>query len=167
MSSIDAVPLNTRKPRRESAGAFYASLECRTFILMQQTSKTNRWSVVINVWPSFAFIAEKSIQLVDTRKGWITFTGSPLYLHGAALMDGPPEKLGELSDYKQSSRKHELVYTYQLDGKFPHGKWLSCTYGESDQVTLARQLPDDTNACVITSRKGEHVGQNDIKIDCK
>ena len=64
---------------------------------MQQTSKTNRWSVVINVWPSFAFIAEKSIQLVDTPKGWITFTGSPLYLHGAALMDGPPEKLGELS----------------------------------------------------------------------
>lgn len=112
-------------------------------------------------------IAEKSIQLVDTPKGWTTFTGSPLYLHGAAPLDGPPEKLGELSDYKQSGGKHELAYTYRLDGKFPDGKWLSCTYGESDQVTLARQLPDDTNVCVITSRKGKHVGQNDIKIDCK
>lgn len=112
-------------------------------------------------------IAEKSIQLVDTPKGWTTFTASPLYLHGAAPMSGPPEKLGELSDYKQSRRKNELAYTYQLDGKFPEGKWLSCTYGESDQVIFARRLPDDTNVCVITSRKGKYVGQNDIKIDCK
>jgi hypothetical protein len=112
-------------------------------------------------------IAEKSIQLVNTPEGWTTFTGSPLYLHGAAPMDGPPAHLGELSDYTETRKGEQQSYTYQLRGKFPDGKWLSCTYGESDQVTLARRLPDDTNVCVVTSRKGKHVGQNDIKIDCK
>lgn len=75
--------------------------------------------------------------------------------------------LGELVEDSERHDKKGIVYAYKIDGKFPNGKWLACTYGESDQVTLARQLPDATDVCIITSRKGKYVGQNDIKIDCK
>jgi hypothetical protein len=106
-----------------------------------------------------ASIQENSIRLVDTPPGWTTFAASPLYLHGAVPMSGPPEKLGELSDFKQRRGNNEWTYTYQLDGKFSDGKWLACTYGESDQVTLSKKLDDSIQACVFTYRKGKHVGQ--------
>jgi hypothetical protein len=112
-------------------------------------------------------IQESSIRLVDTPPGWTTFAASPLYLHGAAPMSGPPEKLGELSDFKQKRGKNEWTYTYQLDGKFSDGKWLACTYGESDQLTLSKKLDDGIQVCAFTYRKGKHVGQNDIAILCK
>lgn len=112
-------------------------------------------------------ISEKSVQLRDTPAGWQTFVSAPLYLHGAAPMSGPPEMLGELISDTERHGKKGTESTYKIDGKFPNGKWLACTYGEADQVTLARQLPDATNVCVITSRKGKFVGQNDVKIDCK
>jgi hypothetical protein len=112
-------------------------------------------------------IQEKSIRLVDTPPGWTTFVASPLYLHGAAPMSGPPEKLGELSDFKQKRGKNEWTYKYQLDGKFPDGKWLACTYGESDQVTLSKRLDDSVQTCTFTYRKGKYVGQNVIAISCK
>jgi hypothetical protein len=112
-------------------------------------------------------IQESSIRLVDTPPDWNTFVASPLYLHGAAPMSGPPEKLGELSDFKQKRGKNDWTYTYQLDGKFPDGKWLACTYGESDQVTLSKKLDDGVQTCAFSYRKGKHVGQNDIAILCK
>lgn len=114
-----------------------------------------------------ASIPERSLQLVNTPTGWKTFVGSPLYLHGAAPMSSPPEMLGELVEDSERQDKNQKVYTYNIDGKFPHGKWLACKYGESNQITLARQLPDATNTCVISLRKGQHVGQNDIKIACE
>lgn len=114
-----------------------------------------------------ASIPETSVQLTNTPAGWTTFVGAPLYLHGAAPMSSPPEMLGELADFTQKKRKNEWIYTYQIDGKFPNGKWLACTYGESDQLTLAQRLPDDTSVCTFVFRKGKYVGQNDITIRCK
>ena len=114
-----------------------------------------------------ASIQEKSIRVTDTPAGWSAFAGSPLYLHGAAPMNGPPEKLGELSDYVQRRGKNEWTYTYQLDGKFPDGKWLACTYGESDQITLSRKLDDSLTVCTFKYRKGKYVGQHDIAISCR
>lgn len=89
-----------------------------------------------------------------------------MYLHGAAPMNGPPEKLGELADFKQRRHKNAWTYTYQLDGKFPDGKWLACTYGEADQLTLSKRLDDTTKACSFTHTKGTHVGENKIAIRC-
>lgn len=112
-------------------------------------------------------VQEKSVHLVDIPSGWTPFVSSPLYLHGAAPMDGPPERLGELADFTQKGTKNQWTYTYQLKGKFPDGKWLACTYGESDQITLSKRLDDNVHACTFTYRRGKYVGQNDIAIDCK
>jgi len=114
-----------------------------------------------------AMIQEKSVRIVDTPSGWTQFVAAPLYLHGAAPMSGPADQLGELAGFKQSRIKGGVVHTYQLDGKFSEGKWLACTYGESDQIKLARRLADGTSSCTFTYRKGEFVGQVDVAISCK
>ena len=112
-------------------------------------------------------IQEKSIQVVEVPTGWNPFTRSPLYLHGAAPMNGPPEKMRELSDFRQTRRKKEWTYTYQLDGKYPEGIWLACSYGETDQVTLSKRLDDSIRTCTFKYKTGEHVGQTDIAIRCQ
>nr|WP_295999385.1 STY0301 family protein [Rugamonas sp.] len=112
-------------------------------------------------------IPEKSVHFTDMPSGWKIFVGAPLYLHAAAPMSTPPEMLGELIQDSERRTKTSIVDTYKIDGNFPNGKWLACKYGESDQMTLARQLPDATDVCIITTRQGKYVGQNDIKIDCK
>lgn len=112
-------------------------------------------------------IPQRSIQLTDPPPGWNAFVGSPLYLHNAAPMSGPPEQLGELSDFRQKRIKDGWIHTYRLDGKFPEGKWLACRYGGTGQLTLARRLDDSIEACTFTYRKGEHVGQHEIAILCR
>ncbi|TFW21532.1 STY0301 family protein [Duganella callida] len=114
-----------------------------------------------------ASIPENSVKLIETPKGWTSFVGSPLYLHGAAPMNGPPEHLGELADYKETGKKPNLTYIYQLDGKFSEGKWLACTYGESDQITLAKRIADDVKVCTFKYKKGRHAGENEIGILCE
>jgi hypothetical protein len=113
-----------------------------------------------------AFIAPSSVQLVNIEAGWVPFVASPLYLHAAAPMYGPPEMRGDLVETSEKRNKSEWSYTYQLDGPYPQGKWFQCTYGETNQLTLSRRLPDETAACTVTYRKGEKAGQHDIRVKC-
>lgn len=112
-------------------------------------------------------IPQGSLQLADVPQGWTSYVGSPLYLHAAAPMNGPPEQLGELSDFRQKRLKKGWVDTYRLDGKFPEGKWLACRYGGTDQLTLAMRLDDSIDSCTFTYRQGEHVGERNIAILCR
>ncbi|MYM33854.1 hypothetical protein GTP38_05805 [Duganella sp. FT94W] len=114
-----------------------------------------------------ALIPASAIQLSDTEADWLPHVASPLYLHAAAPMSGPPEMKGDLADFKASRSKKEWSYTYALEGTFPNGKWLQCTYGERNQVTLSRRLPDDTQECKFTYRKGAKAGQHDITTLCR
>lgn len=113
-----------------------------------------------------ASIDQNAIRILDAPAGWTSFVASPLYLHGAAPMSGPPEQLGELAGFHEARVKGKLVHTYKFDGKYPEGKWLACTYGESDQLKLSRRLPDAIRTCSFTYSKGAHVGQVDIAISC-
>lgn len=112
-------------------------------------------------------IPEQSVRLVDAPKGWSTFVRAPLYLNSAAPMNGPPENLGELADFEQRKVRGGWKNTYQLDGKFPDGKWLACGYGESNQVVLSRRLDEVIKQCSITHRQGRHVGEALISISCE
>lgn len=98
---------------------------------------------------------------------WQPFIASPLYLHAAAPMYGPPEMRGDLAEFSERRSKREWSYTYQLTGKFSEGKWLQCAYGENNQVTLSKRLPDDVATCTFTYRRGERAGQHDIRIACR
>jgi len=113
------------------------------------------------------FIEQQSVQLINTPAGWTTFVHEPLYLHGAAPMSGPPKELGELADYSEKRDKGAMVYTYKLDAPFPAGKWLSCTYGEGDQISLGMRLADNIKVCTFRQKKGPHVGENYIAINCQ
>lgn len=112
-------------------------------------------------------IESSQLQLVNTAPDWTPFVASPLYLHAAAPMYGPPELRGDLVDFISQRSKNEWSYTYRLEGKYPEGKWLQCAYGEYNQVTLSRRIADATLECKISYRKGQKAGQNDIRIACK
>lgn len=112
-------------------------------------------------------IPQHAIQLSNPPQGWRAFVGTPLYLHSAVAMSGPPEQLGELSDFRQKRVKNGRIDTYQLDGKFPEGKWLACRYGGAGQLILAQRLDDSVATCSFTYSKGEHVGEQKIAIICR
>jgi hypothetical protein len=112
-------------------------------------------------------IPGRSMQLTDTPAGWKFYAESSLYLHSAAPMTGPPERLGHLIEDNVRQQKKQEIYTYKLDGPFPEGKWMQCSYGTSGEVSLSKRLDDNIEACTITYRKGEKAGQNHILIACK
>ena len=58
-------------------------------------------------------------------------------------------------------------HTYQLDGPSPYGKWIQCSYGTHDEMTLSKRIDDNTLTCTVRYRKGAKAGQNNIQINCK
>jgi len=112
-------------------------------------------------------VQESEIKLQNIPAGWISYVASPMYLHDAAPTDGPPQRKGELADYAHSGNKNETTDTYDLEGTYPDGKWLRCSYGEYAQITLAQRLDDSITRCTFRYRKGQKAGQNDITIRCK
>lgn len=109
-----------------------------------------------------------SIKIEPTQEGWKFFAESPLYLHGAAPMSTPPEKLGHLiEDAVKKSSEGEQIYTYLLDGPFPDGKWIQCVYGERHQLSLSKRLDDRTSKCRVSIRAAVKAGENTVRIECE
>jgi hypothetical protein len=111
-------------------------------------------------------LAPAALQLNPPIEGWHYFAESPLYLHGAAPLYGPPELRGHLVQNTVRTSKDAKTYVYQLGGHFPDGKWIQCAYGEHHALTLSKRLADDTSSCTITYRKGAKVNQHEIDIMC-
>lgn len=112
-------------------------------------------------------IDEPSIKLQNIPAGWLPYVASPMYLSSAAPTDGPPQEKGELADYAENYKKNEKTYTYDLDGRYPHGKWLECSYGEYGQISLGQRLDDSITQCAFRYKKGQKAGQKDILVQCK
>lgn len=112
-------------------------------------------------------IPETSIKLEPVPAGWTSYIASPLYLSSAAPVDGPPQRKGELVPTAQRKAKGRTIFVYQLDGTFPEGKWLQCSYGEHGQVTLSKRIDDRVGRCEVSYRQGSKAGQNEIGIDCR
>lgn len=111
-------------------------------------------------------IGGATIQMNNPPKGWTLFVPDSLYLHSAAPIDGPPEQLGDLAEFSERRRGKELSYSYRLEGSFPSGKWIKCSYGVNGEVTLSKRIDDSISQCSFTYRKGIKAGQNEIKILC-
>ena len=108
-----------------------------------------------------------SISLNSVPTGWIPFIDSPLYLSAAAPIDGAPQRRGQLVPSGERKKKGEMTLIYRLEGRYPDGKWLQCSYGVHGEVTLSKRMDDSVSLCEFTYRKGSKAGQNEIDIDCR
>ncbi|NVI85617.1 STY0301 family protein [Janthinobacterium sp. BJB401] len=108
-----------------------------------------------------------SISLNSVPTGWIPFIDSPLYLSAAAPIDGAPERRGQLVPSGERKKKGQTTLSYRLEGRYPEGKWLQCSYGVHGEVTLSKRMDDSVSLCQFTYRKGSKAGQNEIDIDCR
>ena len=108
-----------------------------------------------------------SISLNAVPTGWTPYIDSPLYLSAAAPIDGAPERRGQLAPSGERKRKGQTTLSYRLEGSYPDGKWLQCSYGAHGEVTLARRMDDSVSQCEFSYKQGSKAGQNDIHIACR
>lgn len=108
-----------------------------------------------------------SITLNAVPAGWTPYVDSPLYLSAAAPIDGAPERRGQLVPGGERTKKGHTILSYRLEGSYPDGKWLQCSYGAHGEVTLSKRMDDSVSLCEFTYRKGSKAGQNEIDIDCR
>ena len=108
-----------------------------------------------------------SISLNAVPDGWTPYIDSPLYLSAAAPIDGAPERRGQLVPSGERKKKGHTTLRYRLEGRYPDGKWLQCSYGAHGEVTLSKRIDDSVSLCEFTYRKGGKAEQNEIDIDCR
>ncbi|MEX0143834.1 hypothetical protein MRBLMS1_004741 [Massilia sp. LMS1-1-1.1] len=114
-----------------------------------------------------ASVPATSISLTAVPSGWTPYIDGPLYLNAASPIDGAPERRGQLVPSAERKRKGQTTLSYRLEGRYPDGKWLQCSYGVHGEVTLSRRMDDSVSVCELTYRKGSKAGQNEIDIDCR
>ena len=114
-----------------------------------------------------ASVPATSISLTALPSGWTPYIDSPLYLNAASPIDGAPERRGQLVPSAERKEKGQTTLSYRLEGRYPDGKWLQCSYGVHGEVTLSRRMDDSVSVCELTYRKGSKAGQNAIDIDCR
>ena len=115
-----------------------------------------------------AELPAEALAIVAAPHGWRPFISSPMYLHNAAPIFGPPERLGRIIGRTIKRPNGESTAQYDdLASPPPEGVWLVCDYGEANQFSIAKKLPDGVQGCTVKYKKGEHGGQNDIDIKCK
>lgn len=108
-----------------------------------------------------------SITLNPVPTGWTPYIDGPLYLSAAAPIDGAPERRGQLVPSGERMKKGQTILSYRLEGRYPEGKWLQCSYGAHGEVTLSKRMDDSVSLCEFIYRKGSKAGQNEIDIDCR
>ena len=114
-----------------------------------------------------ASVPATSISLTAVPSGWTPYIDGPLYLNAASPIDGAPERRGQLVPSGERKKKGQTTFSYRLEGRYPDGKWLQCSYGAHGEVTLSRRMDDSVSVCELTYRKGSKAGQNEIDIDCR
>lgn len=113
-------------------------------------------------------LAPEAMKIVTTPGGWQPYISSPLYLHSAAPIFGPPEQLGQLRGQTIKRSKDGATIKYdELDSPPSAGVWMSCEYGEGNEFSLAKKLPAGIRSCLVTHKKGEKAGQNDVAVTCR
>lgn len=113
-------------------------------------------------------LPSEALRIVTVPSGWQPYISSPLYLHSAAPIFGPPERLGQIRGQTIKHSKGEPTVQYdELDSPPPEGVWFSCEYGEGNEFSLAKKLPAGIKSCTVKYTKGEKAGQNDLDIKCK
>lgn len=113
-----------------------------------------------------ALLPATAVKIVDAPPGWTPFTPSLVRLHAAGALAGPPESMAILKGEMYQKGKDKEINVFDLDER-PSEKWMQCSYGSGNEVTLSRRLPDDTASCTVTYTKTKPYGEVVIDIFCR
>ncbi|MFI8619138.1 STY0301 family protein [Acidovorax sp. NPDC077693] len=94
--------------------------------------------------------------LVDTR---------PLQLTGYNVFDGPPAQGAALIPHTDRPRHGKSIATWNFEGDFPYGKFLSCDYA-GGTVRLVKRVNDVVKQCTSQSNVVNAQNPLQIKFQC-
>lgn len=99
--------------------------------------------------------------------GWQPFMPSTLTIQSGFLMYGPPElkRQSQPDSFKDSRRA--TVATWDLREIPSDEKWLSCGYGDAQELTLSKALPPDVAKCTVTATKNERGWVTSVAAQCE
>ena len=106
-----------------------------------------------------------AVQIIKPPAGWTPFTPTFLPLHSMALMTGPPANKAMLRPESEVKRPNGLTVVWKLEGL--HDIWLSCGYGEANEVTLSKQLPGAPSECAVNYLDRKPPAFTQIELRCK
>ena len=109
-----------------------------------------------------AAFPKQSLKFVPTSDGWSANAGDTASLYGADVFDGPPDQMASLIP-DASSRNSS---TWTLEGSYPQGIWLQCTYA-GGALTLTRRLQKVPAACVARYPRLSKGRPESVSFDCK
>jgi hypothetical protein len=108
----------------------------------------------------------KDIEL-PAPEGWTGRVDSGARLIGAGALVGKPDKRGELRGQDRKTRDgYEIRYAGLSDYLEPLQKWVFCSYGHGGEVRLFRQMPDDTDECLVKYQRNREPAIPTVRITC-
>jgi hypothetical protein len=108
----------------------------------------------------------EAMKITPRNDNWKPLVTSPLYLHDAAPIAGPPERQGIIMGKMEKRHANEWTERYNLDVGYPEGVWFQCAYGANNSHTLSKKLESSVKSCVVKGKVGTKLGQNIFEIKC-
>jgi hypothetical protein len=109
-----------------------------------------------------------AVQLTLPQQGWTAYAPARLRLHSVGFMDGPPAEMADLMPTTIDQKKGRSTVTWRFTGgAMVRGRWLSCGYGDGNEITLSKKVPDNTKTCTVYYRNGTFPNFQDIAVECK
>jgi hypothetical protein len=110
-------------------------------------------------------LAADAVAVTRPPPGWTPFTPTFLPLHAVGITDGSASRKAVLKPDSIVTRKN--METLKWDLRNVADVWLSCDYGEGNEVILSKALPPGTSECTVTYTKGAPGEFDKIGVRCK
>lgn len=89
------------------------------------------------------------IHLNKIPSGWAAEVQGRFDLVSAAVIEGPPQRQGELVPFSQKIKGGSLAVYNDLDVDERFEKWLACNYGHYGEIRLYQRLPKGIKRCTM------------------
>lgn len=108
-----------------------------------------------------------AVTVTSPPQGWTGFVQSKLVLHNVGISTGElKDRAALIGDYRKGARGAYSVTFSELRGWGAYSRWLTCQYGDSNDIVIGKRLPSNIDTCVATYTIGQF-RETIIKIDCK
>lgn len=113
-----------------------------------------------------AELAASAVSVTHAPAGWTGFVPTKLMLHAVGVSLGRLEDRSTLiGDYRKLARG-AFTETFSMRNVGNFERWLTCQYGDSNDIIIARPLSRTVDDCVVLYTPDEW-GNRTIKIACK